>query len=57
MALTEAQKRYQNSDKGRAARQRYMEKKKARLASEKKQKTESKVEKVVAETPKSSLIN
>jgi len=57
MALTEAQKRYQNSDKGRASRARYMEKRKARLATEKSQKTESKVEEVVAETPKSSLIN
>lgn len=57
MALTEAQKRYQASDKGRSARARYMEKRKARLATEKAQKTESKAEEVVAETPKSSLIN
>lgn len=29
MPLTEAQKRYQNSDKGKAARAKYMEKRKA----------------------------
>ena len=31
MALTEAQKRYQNSEKGRAARARYMQKRKAAM--------------------------
>jgi DNA-binding PadR family transcriptional regulator len=45
MALTEAQKRYQNSDKGRAARRKYMEKKKALKG----QKTEAKAN---VETPK-----
>jgi hypothetical protein len=32
MALTEAQKRYQNSDKGKAARAKYMAKRKAQKA-------------------------
>ena len=34
--LTEAQKRYQNSEKGKAARARYMAKRKIRLAEAKK---------------------
>jgi hypothetical protein len=36
MALTESQKRYQNSEKGKAARARYMAKRKAKLAEAKK---------------------
>lgn len=44
MALTEAQKRYQNSEKGKLARAKYMAKRKAQKAI----KTETKVE----ETPK-----
>lgn len=41
MALTESQKRYQNSEKGKAARARYMAKRKIRLAAEKKVKKEA----------------
>ena len=44
MALTEAQKRYQNSEKGKAARAKYMAKRKALKA----QKTEAKA---TVETP------
>jgi len=40
MSLSEAQKRYQNSEKGKAARARYMEKRKAKKAAEKKAKKE-----------------
>jgi len=50
MALTEAQKRYQSSEKGKAARARYMAKRKARLAEGKVQATEAKAE---VETPAS----
>ena len=50
MALTEAQKRYQNSPKGKAARARYMAKRKARLAEGKTQTAEAKAE---VETPAS----
>jgi len=46
MALTEAQKRYQNSPKGKAARAKYMAKRKALKA----QKTEAKAK---VETPAS----
>jgi hypothetical protein len=57
MALTEAQKRYQNSPKGKAARAKYMAKRKERLAAAKTPKVESVeaksvVEEVVTETPK-----
>ena len=52
MALTEAQKRYQNSSKGKAARARYMEKRKARLAAEKVAKANTKTkEEIVTEKP------
>jgi hypothetical protein len=61
MSLSEAQKRYQASPKGLAARARYMEKRKARLAAEKAAKVtvevEGKEEDTTEKTPKSSLIN
>jgi len=38
MALTESQKRYQNSEKGKAARARYMAKRKANLVGTKSKK-------------------
>ncbi|MFA5460082.1 MAG: hypothetical protein WC283_01985 [Candidatus Paceibacterota bacterium] len=41
MALTESQKRYQNSEKGKAARARYMAKKKANSIEAKKVKKEA----------------
>ena len=51
MALTETQRRYQNSEKGRESRRRYMEKRKAKLAAEKNVQEEVKTETPIIETP------
>lgn len=61
MPTSEARKRYQNSDKGRAARVRYMEKRKARLVAkedvQKEVKTETPIEETVGATEEAKNID